>query len=924
MKEQKTDHTSTSEMEVTTSNQQEKISPLAHLKEAVSNESTSATERHLDVYTAYLPDRIHSYQQQNQIFLFQTENGIQLQVRVLSEHIIRFRYSFQKKFDRDFSYAIDPDFKAKEVEIQLEETAEAFWIKTAVIHCQIHKNQLLLKLFDTDGQLICEDAAPYRAISTLLHGLSEVRITHKAHESENYYGLGDKSSKLNLRGQIKQNWNTDAFAYEADRDPLYRSIPFYFGLHQGLSYGIFFDNSYRTHFDFDSKKDGKTHFYAEGGEANYYFIYDRTLTGVAEQYTQLTGTPELPPLWSLGFHQCRWSYYPEARVRALAKEFRERQIPCDAIYLDIDYMDAYRCFTWNKNHFPNPKQLISDLEEEGFQTVVMIDPGLKVDENYWVYQSGLEQEVYCNRTSGETMIGPVWPPECVFPDYTRPDVRAWWGKLYRELYVEQGISGFWNDMNEPAMFKVDRATFPDNVLHDYEGELTDHRKAHNIYGLQMTRATTEGLKKLKPEKRPFLLTRATFSGGQRFAAVWTGDNVASWEHLHIANIQCQRLSISGFSFVGSDIGGFAGTPTGELMVRWMQIGIFHPFYRIHSMGNNVDGASETNKASIEAQERLNRLDQEPWAFGAAYEALMKAAIELRYRLLPYIYTTFWNHSTQGTPMIKSLVFYDQHDPSTYDRATEFIFGAHLLVCPIEQACTAAGLILEEKEAEGLTKDLDSKMDTAKKTKAILDLTEKQEMKIIRAGEEVVEEDLLVEKEAVLLKEQEIYLPKGTWYDWENKKIYSGQQYITFPVTLEKMPIFVKAGAVIPQYPVQQYVGEKEIEQVQLDIFYLNGECKSQLYEDAGEGYGYRKGDYKLRSFHVEGNDRQFLLTQWKEGNYQESYTAFKICIHGLPSEVTLCKVDERKIPFEQVEGSNSIEIRLSKNFEELELGFNGI
>ncbi|MEM9849838.1 MAG: glycoside hydrolase family 31 protein, partial [Bacteroidota bacterium] len=874
----------------------QKISPLATLTNAVPNESTSATERHPDVYTTYTPDQVVAYERTSpNRFLFQTKNGVQLQVTVLSERILRFRYTFRKKFERDFSYAIDPNFKAKEISIQFAARTNTFSIKTTHLHCQISKDQLLLQIYNAQQTLICADAAPYRALSTLLHGLAEVRITHQANEAENYYGLGDKSSKLNLRGQIKQNWNTDSFAYEADRDPLYRTIPFYFGLNNGLSYGVFFDNTYRSHFDFDSKHQGQTSFYAEGGEANYYFLYDDTLTGVAEQYTQLTGTAELPPLWALGFHQCRWSYYPEARVRALAAEFRERQIPCDAIYLDIDYMDGYRCFTWNKKHFPDPQQLIGEMEAAGFQTVVMIDPGLKVDENYWVYQSGLEREVFCNRTTGETMIGPVWPPECVFPDYTRPDVRAWWGKLYQELYSEQGVSGFWNDMNEPAMFKVDRATFPDNVLHDYEGDLTDHRKAHNIYGLQMSRATTEGLKKLKPEKRPFLLTRASYSGGQRFAAVWTGDNVASWEHLHIANTQCQRLSISGFSFVGSDIGGFAGVPTGELMVRWMQVGIFHPFYRIHSMGNNVDGASETDKDEIEAKERLNRLDQEPWAFGASYEALMKSAIELRYRLLPYIYTAFWKYSTQGTPMIRSLVFYDQHDPETYDREVEFLFGEHLLICPVEQATTKEGLIVEKKDNEELTDELSSKIVTEASDEAVIDSTstaaEADEVLVTKTETAAIR---IVEESPTLLETQEVYLPKGSWYDWETKQRYEGKQYLQLPVRLEYMPIFVKAGAVIPQYPVQQYVGEKNIEQVRLDIFYLNGECKSQSYEDDGEGYAYRQGSYKLRTFHVEGNAQQLILTQWKEGTYQESYTSFRVYIHGLPNDLSFCKVDDRK------------------------------
>lgn len=886
------------------------ISPLQALENAVPIETTDATGRYPDVYEQYLPGQITNVRQEGNTFLFTTDNRVILKVEVLSEKIIRFRYTHQRKFERDFSYAIDPNFESTDVSVSFSEQKDHFFIRTQRINCQIFKKQALVKLLDKNNNLICEDAKPYSALSTLLNGLSEVRISHKAHEEEHYFGLGDKSSKLDLRGQKKENWNTDAFAYGADRDPLYRSIPFYFGLHQNIGYGIFFDNSYCTHFDFDSQEEGITSFYAEGGEINYYFIYGPELMSVAQQYTKITGCPELPPLWSLGFHQCRWSYFPESRVREIANEFRNREIPCDAIYLDIDYMDGYRCFTWNHDYFPDPKEMITDLANQGFQTVVMIDPGLKVDEDYWVYQSGLENEAYCNRTTGEMMIGPVWPPACVFPDYTRPDVRAWWGKLYKKLYVDQGISGFWNDMNEPAMFKVDRATFPDAVLHDYEGEQTDHRKAHNIYGLQMSRATVEGLQELRPNKRPFLVTRATYSGGQRFAAVWTGDNVASWEHLHIANTQCQRLSASGFSFVGSDIGGFAGTPTGELMVRWMQLGIFHPFYRIHSMGNNVDGASETSQDEVLEKERLNRLDQEPWVFGEKYEALIKEAIEFRYRLLPYIYSSFWQNVNDGTPMIRSLVFYDQTDAKNYELESQFLFGDHLLVCPVEQASTLEGFIRpEEEEVEELAK-------ISEKTSEEEILSSKLDSEEI-TNEEVEKSEKKATESLVPITEQTIYLPKGTWYDFHNADQYEGKQKVTLPVDLAKIPIFARAGAAIPLYPVQQYVNEKEIEQVELRIFHINGECKTQFYEDAGEGYAYQDGGYSLKTFEVAGDEQSLTLSRQQEGIYEESYGTYRFCVYGLPFEVGSCQIDGRDVSFERIEGSKHIEVTLKKSFKKL-------
>ncbi|NJL74484.1 MAG: DUF4968 domain-containing protein [Saprospiraceae bacterium] len=671
------------------STQDSPISPLPQLQNAVPIEQTETTGRYYDVYEVVEPNQVVNYWRTGNSFFFETENKTTLEIRVFNHDVIRFRYAPKGKFERDFSYALSPTFQEDDdQEISLQASSTQFSVITYHLIAVIDKANLMISIYDKNGVLLNKDQAPFRAIYTLLHGLTEVKVSKMAYHQEVFLGLGDKASKLNLRGSIKQNWNTDAFAFDQHRDPMYRSIPFYCGLHSKIGYGIFMDNTYRSHFDFAATDPKTTTFFAEGGEMNYYFIYGPKLMDVVENYAEITGSAPMPPLWALGFHQCRWSYFPEARVREVAQEFRDRNIPCDAIYLDIDYMDGYRCFTWDEKHFPNPTAMIKDLENQGFKTVVMIDPGLRVDEDYEVYQSGLAVDAYCKRTSGELMVGPVWPPACVFPDFTRPDVRAWWGKCYEELYLTQGVSGFWNDMNEPAMFKVDRLTFPDEVLHDFDGAPTNHRKAHNIYGQQMSKATYEGLKALNPEKRPFLLSRATYSGGQRYAAIWTGDNVASWEHLHLANVQVQRLSMSGFSFVGSDIGGFAGTPTGELMIRWLQLGIFHPLFRVHSMGNNTGGANETEQELIHEIERINRLDQEPWAFGEEYTALAKAAIELRYQLLPYLYSKFYDHYFMGTPIIRSLVLYDQEDPNTYDLESEFLFGESILVCPVERSLYA--------------------------------------------------------------------------------------------------------------------------------------------------------------------------------------------------------------------------------------------
>ena len=564
---------------------------------------------------------------------------------------------------------------------------------------------------------------------------------------------------------------------------------------------------------------------------NYYFIYGPQLNDVAAGYHHLTGTHELPPMWALGFHQCRWSYYPESRVRELADTFRAKKIPCDAIYLDIDYMDGYRCFTWNKEYFPDPKKMIGDLRDQGFHTVVMIDPGIRVDDDYHVYQQMKENDYDCKRGSGESMVGPVWPPACVWPDYTDPEVRDWWGPLYEELYNEQGVSGFWNDMNEPAMFRVNNLTFPDDVRHDFDGEPTNHKKAHNIYGMNMTRASWDGLKKLQPAKRPFLLGRASFSGGQRYAALWTGDNIASWEHLAIANRQCLRLAISGFSLVGTDIGGFVDDPSPELLTRWLQLSVFHPVMRIHSMGNNADGAAEAEAEEVKKAEQENRQDQEPWVHGKEHTKRNRKAIEMRYQLFPYLYTHFREHVRTGVPVIRNLFFYDQTDAECLKFGDQFFYGDDLLVCPIV--------------TEGA-------------------------------------------------KTLQVYLPRGEWYDFWTGEKHAGQKKLRVKAKADRLPIYVKAGATLPTIDVVQSTSEMhDLRHMELSLFAGSG--SSKLYWDAGEGYGHEAGQYTERTYTQTVENNKITLKQTSEGQFNASFRNAQIRLVGLTSVPKKITVDGRKM-----------------------------
>lgn len=784
------------------------------------------------------PSNIISYRKDVDRLFFTTENGVILELTVVRDSVLRFRYATTGTFESGFSYAITKYASTGYNNLSIDEQDDFYEITTARIICKIDKSNLKVSLYDsTSKELINQDELGFHWEESYQYGGNVVKMSKTSNEGESYYGLGDKPSHLNLKGKRFQNWVTDSFAYAKDADPIYKAIPFYIGLNKKKSYGIFFDNSFRSFFDFTQERKYVTSFWAHGGEMDYYFIYGPQMNDVIESYTDLTGKPhQLPPLWSLGFHQCKWSYYPESKVKEITSKFRELSIPCDAIYLDIDYMEGFRCFTWNNDYFPDPKRMVKELSDDGFQTVAIIDPGIKIDPDYFVFKEGLENDYFCKRADGPYMKGKVWPGECYFPDFTNPDVREWWSGLFKELIADVGIKGVWNDMNEPAVMEVPNKTFPDDVRHDYDGHPCSHRKAHNIYGMQMARATYQGLKKYSYPKRPFVITRAAFSGTQRYTSTWTGDNVATWEHLWVANVQAQRMAMSGYSFVGSDIGGFAEQPHGELFARWIQLGVFHPFCRVHSSGDHGD--------------------QEPWAFGEDITAIVKKFIEIRYQLLPYLYTAFWHYVDEGKPLLQSLVLYDQDDVHTHYRTDEFICGDKIFVCPIQ-----------EPNAKG----------------------------------------------------RRMYLPRGKWFDFWSKKQIKGGKEVWYDADIDSMPILVKEGAVIPKYPIQQYVDEKFLEEVELDVFFKIGREDSTLYDDAHDGYDYTKGRYSLRTFKLTGKDNSMTLQQHKEGKFEAGYNNFVLNIYGLPFEINEIQLDNEIVPLNSVEVNGSVTMKIDKKFSELHI-----
>lgn len=746
------------------------------------------------------------------------ENAL-VRITFLAADLVRVRVSPDGRFPEPFSYAVHKsDEHWSPIELTLQETADALTIRSPKLTCRIEKAHFALAFLTPSGATIHTDAAGC--------GWNDRHIACWTHlpPTAHVYGLGQKTTRLDKRGLAFSLWNTDPQFYHPGTDPIYSNIPFFLGINNGHGYGLFWDTPARARIDFGVTTPGITHFQAEvapptGRELRYYFFYGPRLTDVLDRYTELTGRMIMPPLWALGYHQNRWSYYPDSRVRQIAAEFRARRIPCEAIHLDIDYMDGFRCFTWHPERFPDPAGLIADLHAQGFKVVVMIDPGIKADPEYWVCLDGLENDVFCKYPNGTLFHGPVWPGDCYFPDFTAPRVRRWWGHLYTGM-VDLGVDGFWNDMNEPAVMGQHGDTFPDVVQHDYDGHGADHRMAHNVYGMQMARASVEGLRALRPDERPLVISRSVWAGSQRYNMHWLGDNHSDWPSLRNTMQLVLNMGLSGIAFTGPDTGGFVGTPTPELLIRWNQMSVFMPFFRNHTAKGTAD--------------------QEPWALGPECEQISRAMIELRYRLLPYHYTAFWQCAQSGIPMARPLFLPFQDDPYTHTVDDQFMFGDALLVSPV---CEPGA------------------------------------------------------------RSRRAYIPAGRWYDFWTNTLTAGPQITQLDAPLERIPLLVRAGSVIPMWPPMQYSDELPVETLTLHVYPGTGE--SWLYEDDGHTWAFQEGAYRLTHFTctLQGREnapqslklmRRVTPPRGPLGGIPD-YARLRVELHGLTSAPTHIYIDDGEI-----------------------------
>ncbi len=787
---------------------------------AVSISTIHAQENSLYQFAGNL----QQYQKHNSTVTFQLSNGA-VKIAHLKDVGFRIRYSFSGDFSPIFSYATVNKLPPKS-DITISQDGKALVLKSGNETLHIQKKPFRITYENAKGQPFMKDHFGAGHL-----GAKICHIT-KRYKGTAYYGLGERADGINRAGKRYVLWNTDHYGYNSGTDPLYQSYPFYIGLRNGKAYGVFYDNSWKTMFDFGGQLKTSIGYYATGGELRFYVFYGPSVKKVLKKYTVLTGRAQLPPKWALGYQQSRYSYYPAQELYRLENQFRTRHIPLDVLYLDIAYMHGYRVFTWNKTLFPHPKEMLDSLKKDGIKVITIIDPGIKKDSTYDVYTEGLKKNAYVKYPDGSTYIGEVWPGKVGFPDYSNPVTRKWWGGLIADWHQE-GIAGIWIDMNEPSNFGG--KTIPYITVFDKDGRKASAYEMHNLYALLMAKATYNGLQNKWPNRRPFILTRAGFSGIQRYSGMWTGDNTARWEDVGKMLPMVLSTGMVGEPFDGFDIGGFIGSPSGQLYMRFLQIGALMPFCRTHS-------AKGTRM-------------QEPWDYGHMYTYINKKFIQLRYKLLPVLYTAFYQSTQTGAPIIRPLVFEYQHDPKTYDINYQFMLGDHLMAAPV---------IHEDKNSRSL------------------------------------------------------YLPGGTWYGFFNHKKYQGGQSITVsaPVQIKEiapgdykhpyagLPLFVQAGAVIPMQEVQQYIGQKKITNMNLRV-YNGGSQTSKLYEDDGKTQDYHDGAYRLTKFQTHSSSNHLNVNVTMKGSYDGAVKTFTWKVFGLSQKPQSVKSGGKGVKF-QYDGGNHV------------------
>ncbi|HTP40460.1 MAG TPA: TIM-barrel domain-containing protein [Steroidobacteraceae bacterium] len=738
-----------------------------------------------------------------------------LQVTALADDLLRVRIAPDGQWPEDASWVVPAGLRARSVSVQEESTADSVGFRTAVLRVRIERSTLRLTVSDLAGQVVLADA-PDRPFES--HG-TQFELRKALAIGEHIFGMGDKTGLLDRRGGSFTDWNTDAYHFEQSTDPLYKSIPFFVSVGgAGGSYGVYLDNTWRSNFDFGHRDPSVLSFGAVAGPIDYYILYGPALRQVVQRFSDLSGKAPLPPLWAFGFQQSRYSYMSAAEVRGIASRLRSEHLPADVIWMDIDYQDRNRPFTTNRKTFPDLPALVRDVGRQGIHLVAITDLHVAdaPNQGYAPFDTGTAGDHFVHRADGSVYVGEVWPGPAVFPEFTRAQSRQWWGGLYQD-FMAAGIAGFWNDMNEPAIFKTPTKTMPPDVVHridepGFAPRTATHAEIHNIFGMENARATYEGMLRLKPDERPYVMTRASFAGGQRYSATWTGDNSATWNHLKLSIAMLLNLNLSGFSYSGVDVGGYRGAPSAALMTRWMEIAAFLPVFRNHS-----------EKGAIR---------KEPWSNGPAQTAIRRRFIEARYRLLPYFYALADENTRTGAPIMRP-VFYEfpAMIDASCDQSSTFLAGDRLLIAP--------------------PPDFESPVS------------------------------------------YDICLPEGGWYDYWTGAAVAQQvragadaaapvayQIVKSLPVLDRLPVYVRAGSILPRQPLVQSTSETPRGALELAV-YPGADCHGTLYADDGHSLAYGRGGFLRQSVRCEMTAQGLTVSfDARAGSYRPWWKTVDVVVHG--------------------------------------------
>jgi alpha-glucosidase len=720
-----------------------------------------------------------------------------LRVTALTPEILRIRIGRDGVLPEDASWAVLQSMRAAHAAVTPVQDGFA----TIAVRVHVDPATLALTIADLAGKIILADDAHPVSLDGRAFTLRKTLPP-----GEHIYGLGDKTGGvLDRRGKSYVDWNTDSYRFDSSTDPIYKSIPFFIGVGSaGGSYGLLLDNTWRSWFDFGHRIANTLAMGAPDGPIDYYVIAGPAMRDVVRRYTDLTGKAPLPPEWALGYQQSRYSYMSAAEVRQVASTLRRDRIPTDVMWLDIDFQDRNRPFTVNTTAYPDLRKLTGDLAAVGIKLVAITDLHVAdaPNEGYAPYDTGIAGNDFVHNPDGSVYVGKVWPGPSVFPDFTDKRARAWWATNFRQL-VDDGIAGFWNDMDEPSVFN-ETGTMPLDVVHHIDGDgfaprEAAHAEIHNVYGMENSRSTYDASRSLRPHERPFVMTRASYAGGQRYAVTWTGDNSSTWDHLRLSVHQLINLGLSGFAYAGADVGGFTGGPSPDLMTRWFEIAAFTPVFRDHS-----------EKGSPRA---------EPWLDGPAQLAIRRRFVDERYRLMPYIYALADENSRTGDPLMRP-VFYDYPDAlgANCNETMDFTLGRSLLIAPPPQ--------MESPEP------------------------------------------------------YEACLPAGGWYDyWTGEAV--GSSTITETPKLDSLPVFVRAGTILPRQPLVESTSQIPQGPLSVDV-YPGPDCSGAIYFDDGHTMAFTRGDYLRQSIHCaeRANGDLVITFDPREGSRAAWWKRIAITVHG--------------------------------------------